>query len=300
MAKKKVQPKKAKKASARKAVPKKKTKAVPTGKATATLKKKAKVLPAKKVKGVPKAQPKKKATTGKAPKKATPTKKKAAPTKAANNAEGVAKIKADMLAAFAEIDRVGLLRKEMLALTVPQLCAYWQQYYGLQPAAKSLASERGIDYLIHEHVEELIEAGTDEDLTEEDDALNLDIEEALERVESIKGGEASKPTTQPDAKEPATQPDLRQRVADLLNKLNDDALQWLHFEMTDPDAEGEITTDEEAEEAMENFPPLDRPALVQELTTIAVDEFHLADDPDLAKWLTDENSIRMFLIRNKG
>jgi hypothetical protein len=101
------------------------------------------------------------------------------------------------------------------------------------------------------------------------------------------------------AKEPATYPNLRRRVGELLNKLNDSALQWLHFEITDPDAEGEIETDEEAEEARDNFPPLNRPALVQELTTIAVDDFHLADDSDLAERLRDENSIGKFLIDNK-
>ncbi len=63
------------------------------------------------------------------------------------------------------------------------------------------------------------------------------------------------------ANERASNPDLRQRVAALLNKLDDDTLQWLHFEMTDPDAEGAIETDEEAEEATANFPPLNRPAL---------------------------------------
>jgi hypothetical protein len=255
-----------------------------------------KKLPVKK-KAHPKKMPMGTLTAGKASKKAVPAKKTAPPTKAPKNAEAAAKMKADMLAAFAELDRVGLLRKEMQALTVPQLCAYWQQYYGFQPAAKSLASERGINYLIQEHVEELIEAGTDEDLTEEDDALNLDIEEALERVESIKGGEASKPTTQPDAEKPASYPNLRRRVGELLDKLNDSALQWLHFEIT----EGEITTDKEQGEARETFPPLDRPALIQDLTTIAVDVFQLADDPDLAETLRDENSIRFFLAaRKKG
>ncbi len=101
------------------------------------------------------------------------------------------------------------------------------------------------------------------------------------------------------AEKPATYPNLRRRVGELLDKLSDGELQWLHFEMTDPDAEGRIETHKQAEEARENFPPLNRLVLVQELTAIAVDEFHLADDPDLAERIKDKNSIRRFLTSNK-
>ena len=285
MAKRKVQlkktpsVKKAKQSSARKAEPKKKAKAAPKGKAKATPKKKAQVVPAKKVKGVPKTQPRQKATANKASKKAVSTKKKATPTKAPQNAKVAAKRKADLSAASA-----GRLRKELRALPHSQLCTYWQQIYGVQLGAMG---EETIHLAIDGHIQHLQEAGRDED-----------IEEAVNRVERIKH-EASKPATKPDAETPSSHPDLRQRVAALLNKLNDDSLQWLHFEMTDPDAEGEIETDEEADEARANFPPLNRPALVQELTTIAVDDFRLADDSDLAETLRDESSIRLFLISNK-
>lgn len=95
------------------------------------------------------------------------------------------------------------------------------------------------------------------------------------------------------AEKPVTYPNLRRRVGELLDKLNDSALQWLHFEIT----EGATTTAQQAEEAA--FPPLDRPALIQDLTTIAVDEFQLADDPDLAERIKDENSIRLFLSSKK-
>ena len=98
------------------------------------------------------------------------------------------------------------------------------------------------------------------------------------------------------AEKPVTYPNLRRRVGELLDKLDSGTLQWLHFEMTHPDAAGKI---KQAEEATKNFSPLDRPALIQDLTTLAVDEFHLADDPDLAGWLKDENSIYAFLISNK-
>ena len=249
--------------------PKKKAKAAPKGKATATPKKKAKALPAKKVKGAPKGQAKKKAPAGKAPKKATPTKKKTQPTKA--------KIAADFSAAFDEALPANRLRKALRALPHSQLCAYLESH-GYDPASK-----KNIHDLIEDYIKELREVGIERVEDEYDDPDN-EIEEALEEVEGI-------------ASEAA---ELRQRVADLLNKLNDGALQWLHFEMTDPDAEGEITTDEEADEARENFPPLNRPALVQELTAIAVDEFQLADEPDLAETLRDENSIRGFLTSNKN
>jgi len=89
-------------------------------------------------------------------------------------------------------------------------------------------------------------------------------------------------------------------VGELLNKLDDGTLQWLHFEITDSDAEGEIETAKRAEEATKNFSPLNRPALVQTLTSIAVDDFQLADESDLARWLTDENSIYAFLIMKMG
>ncbi len=90
---------------------------------------------------------------------------------------------------------------------------------------------------------------------------------------------------------PVSYPNLRRRVGELLDKVNDSALHWLHFKLTG----GAITTAQQAEEARNNFSPLDRPALIQDLTTIAVDEFQLADDPDLAETLRDENSIWMFL-----
>ena len=92
-----------------------------------------------------------------------------------------------------------------------------------------------------------------------------------------------------------TYPNLRRRVGELLDKLDNGTLPWLHFEMTNPDAKGEIET----AKAAKNFSPLDRPALIQDLTTIAVDEFHLAHDPDLARWLTDENSTYAFLTSHK-
>jgi hypothetical protein len=101
------------------------------------------------------------------------------------------------------------------------------------------------------------------------------------------------------AKKPASYPDLRQRVGELLDKLDDGTLQWLHFEMTNPDAQGEIETPKQAEEATNKYSPSNRPALVQELTSIAVDAFQLADESDLARWLTDENSIYAFLTSNK-
>jgi len=101
------------------------------------------------------------------------------------------------------------------------------------------------------------------------------------------------------ANEPASDPNLRQRVAELLNKLDDGTLQWLHFEMTKPDAEEEIETAKQAEEATKKYSPSNRPALVQELTSIAVDDLQLADESDLARWLTDENSIYAFLTANK-
>jgi outer membrane biosynthesis protein TonB len=93
------------------------------------------------------------------------------------------------------------------------------------------------------------------------------------------------------AEKPVSYPNLRRRVGELLDKVNDSALHWLHFKLTG----GAITTAQQAEEARNNFSPLDRPALIQDLTTIAVDEFQLADDPDLAETLRDENSIWMFL-----
>ena len=103
-----------------------------------------------------------------------------------------------------------------------------------------------------------------------------------------------------DTGEEATkQPDLRQRVAELLNRLDDSTLQWLHYEMTNPDAKGEVETAKQAEEATKDFSPWNRPALVQTLTSIAVDDFQLADESDVARWLTDENSIYAFLTANK-
>ena len=102
------------------------------------------------------------------------------------------------------------------------------------------------------------------------------------------------------AKKPASYPNLQQRVAELLNMLDDGTLQWLHYEITSPDAEGEIETAKQAEEANKKYSPLNRPALIQTLNLIAVDDFQLADEPDLAKWLTDENSIYAFLIMKKG
>ena len=99
--------------------------------------------------------------------------------------------------------------------------------------------------------------------------------------------------------EARTHPDLRQRVAELLDKLDNSTLQWLHFEMTNPDAEGKIETANQAEEASKNVPPLSRPALVQILTSIAVNDFQLAVESDLARWLKDENSIYAFLTSNK-
>ena len=101
------------------------------------------------------------------------------------------------------------------------------------------------------------------------------------------------------AKKPASYPNLRQRVAELLNMLDDGTLQWLHYEMTNPEAEGEIETAKQAEEATKKYSPSNRPVLVQELTSIAVDDFQLADESDLARWLTDENSIYAFLTSNK-
>ncbi len=102
------------------------------------------------------------------------------------------------------------------------------------------------------------------------------------------------------AETPVTYPNLRRRVGELLDKLDDGTLQWLHFDMTNPDAKGESETAKQAEEATKNSSPLNRPALVQTLTSIAVDDFRLADESDLARWLTDENSIYAFLIMKKG
>ena len=102
------------------------------------------------------------------------------------------------------------------------------------------------------------------------------------------------------AKKPASYPNLQQRVAELLNMLDDGTLQWLHYEMTSPNAEGEIETAKQAEEANKKYSPSNRPALVQELTSITVDDFQLADESDPARWLTDENSIYAFLIMKKG
>lgn len=93
------------------------------------------------------------------------------------------------------------------------------------------------------------------------------------------------------AEKPVSYPNLRRRVGELLDKVNDGALHWLHFKLTG----GAITTAQQPEEGRDNFPPLSRPALIQDLTTIAVDEFQLADAPDLAETLRDENSIWMFL-----
>jgi hypothetical protein len=262
MAKKKVQLKKAKKVAARKVEPKKKVKAVPASKATATPNKKAKAVPASRAKVTSKKAPPKKGATER------PVARKSAKKKA-------------MPANVAAADR---LRKELRALPHPQLYTYWQQCYGVQ---LGVMGEEAIHLAIDGHIQHLQEAGRDEDIVEE-----------VNRVESIKR-EASKVATQAAAEKPLSHPDLRQSVAELLNKLNDDTLQWLHFEITDPDAEGEIETDEEAEEAMATFPPLNRPALVQELTTIAVDDLQLADQSDLGKWLKDEQSIRMFLISFK-
>ena len=187
--------KKAKKLSSQKAHPKKKANAAPTKMAKATPRKNVLAAPAKKVKGVPKTQPKKKATTGKAP-KTLPIKKDAPLTNAPRNAEAVLKM----------------------------------------PEGGPVVAEK-----------------------------------------------------------PVTYPNLRRRVGELLNTLNHDRLQRLHFKMTDPGAERKINTDEEADGARAKFPPLDRPALIQQLTTMAVDEFHLADDPDLAERIKDENSLRRFL-----
>lgn len=108
-----------------------------------------------------------------------------------------------------------------------------------------------------------------------------------------------KGTPTKEATKPAAPLDLRQRVSKLLNKLPDSALQWLHFEMTDPDAEAEITSDEQQQEAIENFPPFNRPALILELTSIAVDDLKLANSSDLAETLEDEDSLRVFLTFNK-
>jgi len=310
MAKKNIQPKKTpsakkvKKASARKATPKKKARAVATSKAKATSKK---TRPKKKVKvAANKAQPRKGTMGTHAPRKTPkklPTKKKAPPTKAANNAEAVATMKDDLQTAFvtaiAEIDRAGRLRNGLRSLSLVQLCAYWGQHYGFQPGSKWLASRQKIHRMIDEHIAELEEARIVEDLEKEGENLNEELEKALTLLKNIKGEEASSPATEADANEPASYPNLRRRVAELLNKLNDDELQWLHFEITDPDVEGEIETAEEAEEVRDNFPPLNRAALVQELTTIAMDEFHLADDSDLAERLRDENSIYRFLVDNK-
>ena len=102
------------------------------------------------------------------------------------------------------------------------------------------------------------------------------------------------------AENPVTYPNLRRRVGELLDKLDDGTLQWLHYEMTNPDSKGEIETAKQAEEANKKYSPLNRPALVQELTSITVDDFQLADESEPARWLTDENSIYAFLIMKKG
>jgi len=197
--------------------------------------------------------------------------------------------------AIAEIDRAGRLRNGLRSLSLVQLCAYWGQHYGFQPGSKWLASRQKVHRMIDQHIAELEEARIVEDLQKEGENLNEELEKALTLLERIKGEEASNPATEADAKEPASYPNLRRRVAELLNKLNDDQLQRLHFEIT----EGEITTHEKQEEARSNSPCLNRPALVRELATIAVDEFHLADDSDLPERLRDENSIREFLTSNK-
>ena len=246
---------------------------------------KKKVRPPKKTPSVKKAsakkaQPKKKVKQLPAPKKSPPAKKpsvrkspaKKTRTVPANKVNGARK----KTQAQKGLDPAGRLRKE-LALSRSQLSSYWEQYVGSQ---LWVGNEAAIPLVIDGYVELLQKAGRDKD-----------IEEALALVESVKSEEASKP---------ASHPELRQRVAELLNKLDDRALQWLHFEMTDPDAESKIETDEQAEEAMANFPPLDRPALVQTLTSIAVDDFQLADNPDQAKRLVDEFSIWMFLTSNKS
>lgn len=270
MAKKKVQPKKTpaakkgKKVSTRKAEPKKKAKAMP--------KKKVNVVLTKKAKSVSKAAPQKKATARKASKNAIPTTKK---TRKLN-----ASMMGGLATGFEDALPANQLRTALRALSPTQLRGYFESH-----DYHAGSEEAGHD-LIEEYIMDLKSEGreqVEDDEYGECDGPDGPIEEALEEVKQFTSEAAQ----------------LRQRVADLLNKLDDRTLQWLHFEMTDPDAEGEITADEEAEEARDNFPPLNRPALVQELTTMAVDEFQLADDPDLAETLRDEDSIRGFLTSNK-
>ena len=100
-----------------------------------------------------------------------------------------------------------------------------------------------------------------------------------------------------NGEEASKQADLRQRVTELLDKLDDSTLQWLHYEMTIADGEGQAAA--QAEDATEKVSPLKRPALLQTLTSIAVDDLQLADESDLARWLKDENSIYAFLTSNK-
>ena len=147
------------------------------------------------MKATPKTQPRRKATADKASKKVVSAKTKATPKNAATNAEAVTKMAGDLeTACEAVFDRVGLLRKGLQALSVPQLCTYWEQFYGFQPVAEWLASEEDIHCMIDEHIEELQEAGdVEEDDEEEDDDINEDIEMALKSVQRIKGEEASNP-----------------------------------------------------------------------------------------------------------
>jgi hypothetical protein len=65
------------------------------------------------------------------------------------------------------------------------------------------------------------------------------------------------------SKESPTTPDeMRQRVADLLEELDDPTLQWLHYEVFHSDKESGIETDEEAEAKGAESPPLDRRGVI--------------------------------------